>query len=148
MAAPVWGKTGVVGVRVLRSRVAQEFLWGHRFGKLGRLLLHREFGMEQMDILAHMSDPFGLGGLQICLLLERLGYSRRVPTSDTEERLLQIEKEMEESGDKSVDGGCSICTGTAASCLALAGREGKAASLVECLKTLKEHRFAHLQRDC
>jgi hypothetical protein len=64
--------------KMLRSQDYSIWFDTHRFGDAWNLLLEMEFCLEQLDILAQrpVNDPTGLTTLQICLLLERVGYPR------------------------------------------------------------------------
>ncbi|HEX7679208.1 MAG TPA: hypothetical protein VF713_13845, partial [Thermoanaerobaculia bacterium] len=117
--------------------------------RAGNLLTHLEFILEQLDILAQkvVNDPSGLTTLEICLLLERCGYSRRFESHAIRERLLRIKAEMTENHSRSIDGDCSICTGVAASCLLLAGDEQRANELLDWLKSLRPFRYAWIGSD-
>jgi hypothetical protein len=117
--------------------------------RVGNLLTHLEFILEQLDILAQkiVNDPSGLTTLEICLLLERCGYSRRFESHAIRERLQRVEAEMKENHSRSIDGDCSICTGVAASCLLLAGDEHRANELLDWLESLQGVRYAWIGND-
>lgn len=116
-------------------------------------LLHEmEFCLEQLDILAHrpVSDPIGLTSLQICLMLERVGYPRQWHGSAISERIKRIEAELEESRmwahleeeHETIDMACGLCSGVAASCLAL-DDNSRAGDLIEWLASKKKFNYAY-----
>ena len=125
------------------------------------LLLEMEFCLEQLDILARrpVSDPIGLTSLQICLMLERVGYPRRWHGAAIAERIRRIEAELEESEiwekeehGRTIDMACGMCSGVAASCLALddsdhtkEGREHRrlATALVTWLASKADKNYAY-----
>lgn len=117
--------------------------WFCSHARTGNLLVHMEFILEQLDLLAHrfVNDPSGLTSLETCLLLLRCGYSRRVENYAIRERLQRIEAEMNENHSRSVDGDCSLCTGVAASCLLLAGNEQRANELLYWLESLQSDNY-------
>ncbi|MDP9190575.1 MAG: hypothetical protein M3P06_02585 [Acidobacteriota bacterium] len=125
------------------------------------LLVEMEFCLEQLDILARrpVSDPIGLTSLQICLMLERVGYPRRWHGAAISERIRRIEAELDESKiwemkerGRTIDMACGICSGVAASCLALdsnddteEGREHhrRATALVEWLASKADQNYSY-----
>jgi tetratricopeptide (TPR) repeat protein len=115
--------------KTLRELEERGFFKKYDHPEAWNLLHEMEFCLEQMDILAHrpVSDPIGLTSLQICLALERVGYPRQWHGAAISERITRIKAELEESrmwaenegGFKTVDMACGLCSGVAASCLAL-----------------------------
>lgn len=111
-----------------------------------RLLVQMELIMEQLDILAGqpVNEPVGLTSLEVCLLLERVGYARRWYGTALSERIERIKEEMR--NDHTIDEGCTICTGFAASCLILDGQR-EADTLMEWLRLREEERFCYRLHD-
>jgi len=115
------------------------------------LLFEMEFCIEQLDILARrpVSDPIGLTSLQICLLLERVGYPRRWHGAAISQRIQRIEAELDESviwkekeNGLTIDMACGLCSAVAASCLAL-DQNDRADALVDWLasKSGSDYRY-------
>jgi hypothetical protein len=113
-----------------------------------RLLVHVELIMEQLDILAGqpVNDPVGLTSLEVCLLLERVGYARRWYGAALSERIQRIKKEMAIDRDHTIDEGCSMCTAVAASCLIL-DRQPEGKTLIEWLRLHDNERFCYRRHD-
>jgi len=115
------------------------------------LLLEMEFCLEQLDILARrpVSDPIGLTSLQICLLLERVGYPRRWHGAAISQRITRIEAELDESkiweeeeNGLTIDMACGLCSAVAASCLALDDK-GSAKALVQWLTSKADQNYCY-----
>jgi tetratricopeptide (TPR) repeat protein len=105
-----------------------------------QLLLVMELIIEQLDVLAGspVNDPIGLTSLEICLLLERVGYPREWYGPTVYNRLRRIKSDMEANKiDHTVDEGCCLCTGVAASCLILNQQDDDAARLLKWLRAQK-----------
>jgi len=122
--------------KLLRSESFKAFFEKHVLGSEWDLIPQMEFVLEQFDLLAHrpLSDPIGMTGMLICLLLERIGYPRRWYGAAISERIERIKSEMRECRG-TIDDECSICTAVAASCLAL-DHDDRSDELVKWLKTL------------
>jgi hypothetical protein len=114
---------------------------------IGNLLSHMEYILEQLDILAQkvVNEPAGLTTLEMCLLLQRCGYSRRYESHLINKRLERIQAEIAENHHRSIDGDCSLCTGAAASCLLLAGDTKRANDLLDWLSSLKGVRYSCIE---
>ena len=115
------------------------------------LLFEMEFCLEQLDILARrpVSDPIGLTSLQICLLLERVGYPRRWHGAAIAQRIERIEDELDESEiwkvkekELTIDMGCGLCSAVATSCLALDNNE-RAQPLVDWLASKATQNYCY-----
>lgn len=118
--------------QMLRRLKENRFFEAYDLPNAWDLLLEMEFCIEQLDILARrpVSDPIGLTSLQICLLLERVGYPRRWHGAAISLRIRRIDDELEESKEwvneengPNVDMACGLCSAVAASCLALDTRD-------------------------
>jgi hypothetical protein len=117
--------------------------------RIGNLLTQVEFIFEQLDILAGkiVNEPTGLATLEICLLLQRCGYSRRYDNHVIRERLERIKAEIAENHHRSIHEDCSLCSAAAASCLLLAGDDLHANELLDWLRLLRPVRYCHLGQD-
>jgi hypothetical protein len=113
-----------------------------------RLLVQLELIMEQLDVLAGqpVNDPVGLTSLEVCLLLERVGYARRWYGAALSERIERIKDEMESEPDHTIDSGCTMCTGVAASCLILDGQR-EADALMRWLRLRERDGFRYRRHD-
>lgn len=102
------------------------------------------YAMDQLNQLQrhYLNGPAGLSTLQICRLLLRAGISPKDPELET--RFLRIRDDLRRESEQSIDGGCSLCTGTAVSCFALAGQRDEVRPAVEWLNSLQAFRYCHL----
>ncbi len=136
--------------KMMQSGVAWDaFVEKHPPASTWQLLKQVEVIMEQMEVLSGqpVNDPVGLTSLEVCLLLERFGIPRTWYGPALFERLARIKIEMEENDGRSVDGGCSICSGVAASCLILDRRQTDADALLQWLRERHTDRFCHREID-
>lgn len=115
-----------------------------------RLLPQLEVIMEQLDVLAGqpVNDPVGLTSLEVCLLLERMGYPRRWYGTAVADRIERIRADMRQSTYRqTIDDGCSMCTAVAVSCLLLEGDDKNAGILIEWLHDTANDRFCYRHFD-
>jgi hypothetical protein len=114
-----------------------------------QLLLEMELIVEQLDVLAGnpVDDPIGLTSLEICLLLERVGYPRKWFGPAVHNRLERIKADMAADEEHTVDEGCSLCTGVAASCLVLNHDSESADTLMGWLRSLKDSNYCRRRTD-
>jgi hypothetical protein len=88
-----------------------------------------------------VNTQVGLSTLQICRLLLRAGFPPSEPRIDGRLRRLHEEELGKELG-QSMDSECSLCTGTALSCLALARQFPAAEPIVSWITGLGKERYA------
>lgn len=131
--------------KVLRSEEYSNWFEAHRFGDAWNLLHEMEFCLEQLDILARrpVNDPTGLTSLQICLLLERVGYPRAWHGAAISDRLARLEMQLRSEGG-AIDHGCGLCTAIAASSLALdTDRSALVPPVIDWLSRTREHGYTY-----
>lgn len=137
--------------KMLRNLKDNGFFETYDFPQAWDLLLEMEFCLEQLDILARrpVSDPIGLTSLQICLLLERVGYARRWHGAAISQRITRIEAELDESTiwereehGLTIDMACGLCSAVAASCLAL-DHNDRSTALVDWLASKRASGFKY-----
>ena len=123
---------------MLQSDEFKNFRPVHELGDEWKLLISMELIIAQLDVLAGnpVNNPIGLTTLEICLLLERVGYPRRWFGQAVHNRLERIKVDMDTDEEGTVDEGCSLCSAAAASCLILNNDEKGAEKL---LMWLREH---------
>jgi len=111
------------------------------------LLDDMELILAQSRLLADrfVDAPSGLSTLHICRFLLRAGHSPL--DANICRRLDRIENEMEGNDSRTIDGDCSLCTATAVSCLALAGRLRAARPAINWLASLEAYRYCYHGRD-
>ncbi|MDP9190574.1 MAG: hypothetical protein M3P06_02580 [Acidobacteriota bacterium] len=120
-----------------------------KIGVRWQFLHEMEFCIEQLDILARhpVADPSGLTSMQMCLLLERFGYPRRWYGSPIAKRIARIREELKTSQRSrnagTMDGGCSLCTAVAVSCLVLDDEEDTTAEQMVQWLVGKKPRFCY-----
>ena len=113
-------------------------------GTMYWLLSDVSFIMQQLELLAgkYVDAPSGLSTLQICQLLLRATYPPELEGIASRLHRL-VSEELAEEGGKSIDGECSLCTGTAVSCLSLAGERHQAQAAYLWLTGLDHARYAY-----
>lgn len=105
-----------------------------------------QYIFSQLQILFHeyANSPAGLSSRQICRTLLRFGFP---PTGKIAERIDRTKRELEFE-KHSVDGQCSLCTGTVLSSLVLANEDRKIIKPVKrWLERLDYCRYAHVRED-
>jgi hypothetical protein len=113
-----------------------------------QLLLEIESIIEQLDVLASkpVNNPIGLTSLEICLLLERIGYPRQWYGTAVHDRIQRIKSEM--TADKEmIDQGCSMCSAVAASCLILDHDDAEAGRLLDWLRDKVDKNYCWRRED-
>lgn len=121
------------------------------FGKEAELLqpFIRDFEaiFWQLDQLEryYVHGPAGLSTLLICRLLLRLGFPPTSPTIAS--RLTRLREELSREDNQSIDGACSLCTGTALSCLALTRDYANLQGPIDWLSSLRSYRFCYQYKD-
>lgn len=98
--------------------------------------------LERIDEY-YVAGPSGYSTLEFCRLLLRFGFSPAEPRIRS--RLGLALRELAEEDGESVDGKCSLCTGSLVSCFSLARNPEAAKKAVEWLKGLSEQRYCHLR---
>ncbi len=109
------------------------------------LLLDYEHCWIQMKSLSdrhHVERP-SLATLQLLRLLLRSGMTPHERT--IERRLERLVLALDKEEGLSIDQRCSLCTGTATSCLMLANRRKRAAPAARWLGSLEKERFSYLE---
>lgn len=134
---------------LLRSSAFRAFRTSPQSGQTFQLLLEMEAIIEQLDVLASkpVNNPIGLTSLEICLLLERIGYPRRWYGAAVYDRIQRIKSEMAADQEKTIDQGCSICSGVAASCLILDHQQAEAGSLLKWLRDKADEHYCWRRED-
>lgn len=97
--------------------------------------------LEKMEEY-YANGPSGLSTLQVCRLLLRFGFSS--DEGNIKNRLDRALVELEGERGRSIDGKCSLCTGTLISCLTLARQDEKSRKAVNWLLRLRSVRYCHL----
>jgi hypothetical protein len=135
--------------RFIDNRIADildRLLPGHP--RLDLLLEDFERMFWQLERLAerYVHTPAGLSTLQMCRLLLRFGFPPSEPGISS--RLDRIETELAQEEGSSIDGECSLCTGTAISCLSLARKRESAQAAMTWLTSPKVRacRYCYMQR--
>jgi len=102
---------------------------------------------RQLDQLErhYVNGPAGLSTLLICRLLLRLGFPPTSPTISS--RLARLRDELCHEDNRSIDGACSLCTGTALSCLALSRDDTNFRGPIDWLSSLRLYRFCFQYKD-
>jgi hypothetical protein len=106
-----------------------------------------QYMFSQLQILFHeyANSPAGLSSRQICRTLLRFGFP---PEGNIAERIKKTIRELKDEDDQSVDGECSLCTGTILSCLVLANEDQETIKPVKgWLEQLDDYRYSHIRRD-
>jgi hypothetical protein len=98
--------------------------------------------MEQLEV-HYANAPSGLGTLEICRFLLRFGFPPTEPRIRS--RLDRAKAELARDQGRSIDGECSLCTGSIVSCFSLIREQNVVEKAVDWLRGLREHRFCHLQ---
>jgi len=102
-----------------------------------------QFITAQLNVLRQHHALRSLSGIQAAVLLQRMGY----PTHErlVSNQLRQIKREMQDRLEqgRSVDQGCSLCTGSAVSCLTLGLEHEAAAKAVTWLVSLRQYDYHH-----
>jgi hypothetical protein len=98
--------------------------------------------LEQLE-LHYANAPSGLGTLEICRFLLRFGFPPTEPRIRA--RLDRAKDELARDQGRSIDGQCSLCTGSIVSCFSLIREQDVVEKAVGWLRSLREHRFCHLQ---
>jgi hypothetical protein len=121
-------------------------LQGKYPGRMYWLLSDISFVMQQLEILAaqYVNTPAGLSTLQICQLLLRTTYPPEL--EGIAARIGRLLEDLKEEDGNSIDGECSLCTGTAVSCLALSGQKTLAQRAFVWLTGLKGARYSYHPR--
>lgn len=100
--------------------------------------------LEQLE-KHYVQGPAGLSTLQICRLLLRVGFPRNSPSIAS--RLNRTRAEFNREDGQSIDGACSLCTGTGLSCLALSRIDIDFQACIDWLSSLRARRFCYQGRD-
>jgi hypothetical protein len=103
------------------------------------------FSQLQILFYEYADSPTGLSSKQICRTLMRFGFP---PIGKLADRISRMKEELKYENNCSVDGECSLCTGTVLSCLILADEDKLIIEKVKgWLETLDYCRYSHLKRD-